>query len=325
MSLKDNGYLASPRAPYKLPTSVAGALPRRLARGYIVAMSDPPRDGQIIGKTEHALLVAHIGSFIVPIYLAEESAITAKGTGTLLDGGDRLYLVTASHVLDGCVASKLSSPGGRTLAPPVPWRDVRVVKAPEASKLPDVAIVEFLSPETIAALRRTYSSLTLDRVATATPGSAFILAGFPEEKAKITGKVVDHDPFVYFTTMMPEPPKDAADPNPTFDLFFALGRRGTGSDGQRIDVPNLRGASGCAIWEIGAGGKLWTPGTALRAVGVLRSAKPGAWFRATNWLAGIFVLATFDSQAAHALAVRLIGEEQAAVVFRGWGYDIPAA
>jgi hypothetical protein len=286
-------------------------------------MSDPPREPQILGKSEQVLLVAHIGRFIVPIHLAEQDAISVMGTGTLLDGGDRLYLVTASHVLDDCVASKLSSPGGKTLAPPVPWRDVRVFKPPEGSNAPDMAIVEFLTPETIAALRKTYSSLTLDRVATAMPGSTFILAGFPLEKAKISGKTVDHDPYIYFTTMLPEPPEDAADPSPTFDLFFSLGRRATESDGERREVPNLKGASGCAIWQIGAGGEFWTPATALRVVGVQSSAKSGSWFRATSWLAGVFVLASFDGHAAHALAVRLIGEEKAAVVFRGWGYDIP--
>jgi hypothetical protein len=280
---------------------------------------------QIVGKSEHALLVAHIRRFLVPIYLAQDGGVAVRGTGTLLDGGDRLYLVTASHVLEGCVPSKLSSPGGRTLAPSVPWREVRVVKPRDISRSPDAAVVEFLSPETIRALRETYAALTLDQVARAAPGSTFILAGFPDEKATITGNVVDHDPYIYFTTMLAEPPEGAENPNPTFDLFFSLGRAGTRSDGQREQVPRLQGATGCTIWQIGAGGQLWAPGTVLKAVGMLSSAKHGVWFRATSWLAGIFVLATLDTQPAHALAVRLIGEEQAAAVCRGWGYDIPTS
>lgn len=215
---------------------------------------------QIIGKSEQALLVAHIGRVMVPIYLdhGTGNGVTVQGTGTLLDGGDRLYLVTAAHVFDRVEANRLSSPAGRTLAPPVPWRSVRVVKPRDSSKPPDVAIVEFLSPETVQALRDTYVPLTLDRVARATPGATFILAGFPEEKATITGNVLDQKPYFYFTTMLPEPPKDAKyPPNPTFDLFFSLGRAATRSDGQREQVPRLQGASGCTIWEIGAAGELW--------------------------------------------------------------------
>jgi hypothetical protein len=164
---------------------------------------------EIIGKSEHALLVAHIGRFMVPIYLAQGSGIAVLGTGTLLDCGGRLYLVTASHVLDNVEASRLSSPSGRTLAPPVPWREVRVVKTLEKSKQPDVAIVEFRSQETVEALRQTYALLTLDQVARAGRGSTFILAGFPAEMAKVTCKTLDHDPYIYFTTMLPELPKDA--------------------------------------------------------------------------------------------------------------------
>jgi hypothetical protein len=280
---------------------------------------------QIIGKAEQALLVAHIGQVMVPIYLNHGAGkgVSVEGTGTLLDGGDRLYLVTAAHVFDGVEANRLSSPAGRTLAPPVPWRSVRVVKPRDSSKPPDVAIVEFLSPETIQALRDTYLPLTLDRVARATPGSTFILAGFPEAKATITGNVLDQEPYIYFTTMLPEPPKETKyPPNPTFDLFFSLGRAATRSDGQREVVPSLKGASGCTIWEIGRGGELWAPGTVLKAVGIQSSEKHGAWFRATNWLGGIFVLATVDSDAAYVLGVRLIGEEQTTVVFRGWGYTV---
>jgi hypothetical protein len=192
----------------------------------------------------------------------------------------------------------------------------------DASKPPDTAVVEFLSLETIAALRGAYLPLTIYRVARATPGSRFILAGFPVERAKLDGKVLDHKPYVYFTTMLAEQPSGVKNPNATFDLFFSLGRAAWRSDGEREEVPRLQGASGCTVWEVGAGGKFWTPESALRAVGVQSSEMHGAWFRATNWLGGLYVLSKVDEPAAYALAVRLIGEDQANTVFRGWGYDV---
>jgi|GEM_PF-3076273 len=286
---------------------------------------------QLVEGTKHVLLRAYLEQIIVPIYLTPDSGdVEVRGTGTLLEVGEKLCLITASHVFDECDLSKLSSPWGRKQAEMVTWGEFRLRKAPHGSNLPDVAIAELQSSETIAAFRANYRRLTLAQVAMPTRGSTHVLAGFPEAMAAATETTIDQDPLIYFTEMLVEPPpdedlKDAR--QPAWDLFFALERRGKviGLDGAIREIPDLQGASGCVIWEMTVSEGLWTPDKALKAIGVQRSALKGKWFRATNWLSVIPLLAPIDARAAHQLAMALVGEERGTAMFRAAGFEIPAS
>jgi hypothetical protein len=288
------------------------------------------REEHLVEGAKHVFLRSYLEQVIVPIYLTHNSGdVEVRGTGTLLEVGEKLCLITASHVFDACDPGKLSSPWGRKQAPTVTWGEFRLRKAPEGSNLPDVAIAELQSPETIVAFRANYRRLTLAQVAMPTLGSSHILAGFPEATAAATETTIDHDPLIYFTEMLAAAPpdedlKDAR--QPAWDLFFALERRGKviGLDGAIREIPDLQGASGCVIWEMTAGEGLWTPDKALKAIGVQRSALKGKWFRATNWLSVIPLLAPIDPRAAHQLAVALVGAESATAMFRSAGFEVPA-
>jgi hypothetical protein len=289
---------------------------------------------QLLEEAKAALARSYLEQVILPIYLERDSGdMEGRGTGTLLEVGDKLCLITASHVFDGCNPTKLSSPWGRKKAQIVTWGEFRLRRAPEGSALPDVAIAELQSPETIAAFRANYRPITIEQAAMPTLGPGYgsphVLAGFPSEMATMTETTIDQDPLVYFTKMLAEPPPDEDLKevwNPTFDLSFALERRVRvlGPARQVVEMPNLQGASGSIIWEMSSVDGLWTPDKALKAVGVQRSALRGKWFRATNWLAVVPLLAPIDERAALQLAIGLIGEERAGELFRAAGYEIVA-
>lgn len=274
---------------------------------------------QVFG--ERRLLADYLAEVTVPIFYDLDGEAEAAGTGTLLDVGGRLLLITAAHVLEGKDITKFSSPWGRNAGLTSTWGSVGFL-APKSSDAWDVAIVELEYPETIEAFRKNYRCLTLDQVALPTQGATHILAGFPAELTSATEDAINQTPFAYYTEMLEEHPSDAEHPNPAWDLFFKLDRTGELFSGAVHDVPALHGASGCVIWELSDyAGPLWTPLRAVRAVGVQRSAKPGHWIRASNWLAVVPQLAHFDRCAAAELAVRLLGEERASDLICASGRD----
>jgi hypothetical protein len=272
---------------------------------------------------ERKLLTDYLAEVTVPIFYDLDGEAEARGTGTLLDVSGRLLLITAAHVLEDRDITKFSSPWDRKAGLTSTWGSVGFL-TPKSSDAWDVAIVELEYPDTIEAFRKNYRVLTLDRIAMPALGATHILAGYPAEGTTATADEINQIPFAYYTEMMEQHPADAEFPNPAWDLFFRLDRKGELFSGDVHDVPELQGASGCVIWELSEyDGPLWTPQKALRAVGVQRSAKPGHWFRASNWLAVVPQLAQFDRRAAAELAVTLLGEERAFELIRASGIDLP--
>jgi len=274
--------------------------------------------------TERKLLTAYLAEVAVPIFYDLDGEGRAIGTGTLLDVGDRLLLITATHIFEGRDIEKFSSPWGRKAAPTGTWGTVRFLTT-VSSDVWDVAIVEIEYPETIEAFRRNYRTLSLDQIAMPTSGATHILAGFPSELTNGTAEEINQTPFAYYTEMLEEHPSDTEFPNAAWDVFFRLDRDGELFTGEIHDMPALEGSSGCVIWELrDYDGPLWTPQRALRAIGVQRSAKTGHWFRASNWLAVVPLLAQFDRRAAAELAVALLGVERAEEWIRAAGYELPS-
>jgi hypothetical protein len=249
----------------------------------------------------------------VPIfYDLDGDEAEARGTGTFLDLGDRLLLVTAAHVFEGCDPNKFSCPWTRAgrLSKATTFGPGGVWSSPSSGGC-DVAVAEIEHEDAAAAFRKYYRCLSLDRIAMPTLGKTHILAGFPRELTTPNGNRIDQTPFIYYSEMLAEAPAGVKNLE-SWDLFFTLEREGHVLSGAPGDTPNLGGVSGCMIWErAGCEGPLWTPQTTLRAIGVQTSAKPDAYFRATCWLPIIPLIAHFDRRAAAELAVSLMGEEHA--------------
>lgn len=248
----------------------------------------------------------------VPIfYDLDSDAAQARGTGTFLDLGERLLLVTAAHVFEGCDPNRFFCPWARAgrISNVATWGGGGTWSSPSPDGC-DVAIAEIEDAAAVAAFRRNYNCLTLDRIGMPMLGKTHILAGYPRELTTSNADGIDQTPFIYYSEMLPGPPAGAMNPK-SWDLFFALERKGVVLSGDPSDTPNLEGVSGCAIWERSeCEGTLWSPRTALKAVGVQTSAKSDVWFRATGWLPVIGLIAHFDRQAAARLTVSLAGEER---------------
>lgn len=281
-------------------------------------------EAALLALTKRQLLTDYLAEVTVPIfYDLDGEEPQAIGTGTLLDVGGRLLLITATHLFEDRDIEKFSSPWGRKAGTTSSWGTVRFLIT-ASSDVWDVAIVEIEHPDTIAAFRKNYRILSLDQIAMPTPGATHILAGYPAELSTATAKHINQRPFAYYTEMLEAHPADAEFPNPEWDLFFRLDREGELFTGEVHEIPALFGSSGCVIWELrNFDGALWTPQKALRAIGVQRSAKPGHWFRASNWLAVVPLLARFDRHRAAELAVALLGVERAETLIRAAGYELP--
>jgi len=263
---------------------------------------------------EHLLLQTYLFEVLVPIFYEKpDGKFDAIGTGTLLEIGDRLFIVTAAHVLDGCEGERLWSPWDRKAGTFGQCGTHSYLTPKNANRL-DVATVEIEFPETIAAFRKNYRLLNLAQITAPTPGRTHILAGYPECMTDTSGQMIHQQPLAYHTELLDGEPKGWVDYyNPAQDLFFRLEQRGELFSGEPHDVPKLNGASGCVIWEKSPyEGPLWTPQKELKAVGILRSAKPGdGWFRATRWLPIVGLILQFDRRAGAELAVSLLGEARA--------------
>jgi len=268
-------------------------------------------DSQTLSSTQWVLLQQYLFEVIVPIFYDRGDTLVPIGTGTLLEVGDRLFLITAAHVLEGCDGDKLVSPWDRKSGKTASW-GTHGYLTPRSSDRLDVAMVELQYPETIADFRKNYRRITLDQIAPPTAGATHILAGYPECMTTVGDMTIDQRPLAYYTEMLSDPPRGWVDfHNPAQDLFFKLEKEARELfSGKDVEVPKLQGASGCVIWEMSPyDGPLWTPQRALKAVGIQRSQKPhDGWFRATRWLPVAQLIAHFDRQAAAELTVSLLGE-----------------
>lgn len=204
------------------------------------------------------------------------------GSGTLLSAADRLFLITAAHVLEGETGETLYVSASRSSAPPVPLAPATVVrsKSPDAT---DVAVIEILERSTQDLLLNGWESASLDSIGEASTDGLFVLSGYPSERLRIDGATLMCTCITAITERLPTPPTDTRDPiDSERDLFFLYQERGCFSDGEEADSPNLLGASGGGVWEfsnVRVPG-IWTAQKALKLVGVQSSALHFKWFRA---------------------------------------------
>jgi hypothetical protein len=280
-------------------------------------------DEGMLARAQWELLRQYLFEVIVPIFYDNGETLEAIGTGTLLDVGDHLLLVTAAHVLEGYDGSKLVSPWDRKSGKTASW-GTHGYLTPKSSDRLDVAMVELQYPETVADFRKNYRRLTLDQIAApSTEGATYILAGYPECMTTVDDTMINQRPIAFYTEILTDTPKGWVNfHNPSQDLFFKLGTKARELfTGEEQSVPKLQGASGCVIWELSPyDGPLWTPQKALKAVGIQRSAKPAdGWFRATKWLPVAGLIAKFDRRAAALLTVSLVGEERVQELLRESG------
>lgn len=217
----------------------------------------------------------------LPILQSVDRNAHPLATGVLIEHERRAFLATADHVLEGLEPEDLLMPLKRDGGQISQLGSLSLARPDKAG--PDIAIIELKCDDVVKQLRDGWRFLNLNMIGDASRDADHVMAGYPSELAVVDDKAVYGTPFAVFTEMLQECPRGAENPNPDWDLFFALDRVGHRSTGEVLETPKLQGASGGPIWEVSSGGGgLWAPERVLKLVGIQMSAKPGHWFRATK-------------------------------------------
>lgn len=224
----------------------------------------------------------------VPIFKAiEGDDADHLATGTFIRSRDKLFLLTARHVLDCC------NPG-----------DLAIAGSPEGSRLQtlgvsnafkpvgdpcvdvDILCIEIKEPEVHAIVSHGWQAVDISIGKDPELDKKILLVGYPSATLKKDGMKLSGKPTSYLTSVMATIPQEARQPvKEGLDLFLALDHEGVSLSGEHFCSPEIGGMSGCAIWQYTdvEDTELWTPDRALRLVGIQASARPGHFFRGKQW------------------------------------------
>lgn len=212
--------------------------------------------------------------------------IYPRGTGLLFDVEDRLFLVTAEHVLDNVNFAELSYPPENG-AQVQTFGNAQVFR-PDPSHNIDVVVIELKESDTVAALRSNWTTLTFRNVASkgAFEGGDRLIGGYPSAESKLSYHGIHQRPFVLSTVELDHTPF-VSEPSPEIDVFFLLKKKGYNlATGVEEDIPKLQGVSGGGIWlcaDIPNQG-IWNPLDRLKVIATQVSmARDQSWVRGAYW------------------------------------------
>lgn len=203
------------------------------------------------------------------------------GSGTLLRGGDRLFILTAAHIFDKCDIDKFWIPSDRVGGRPIPIGRAKLHR-PTDTETFDLAVVELLEHSTRQAAANNWGSIPLSSVTEPTLDGTFFLFGYPSSRLRPEGKTLMCSLITACTQRLEAPPAGATEPISDIDLFFLYDTTAEDEDGNSVESPHLHGVSGGGVWEIlnASPGELWVAEKYMRLVGVQSSTMHGEWFRA---------------------------------------------
>ncbi len=224
----------------------------------------------------------------VPIFKAiEGDDADHLATGTFIRSQDRLFLLTARHILEDCDPEDLAiarSPEGsriQTLGISNAFKPVD-----DSSVDVDILCIEIKEPEVQTIVSQGWRAVDISIGKNPELGEEVLLVGYPSATLKKDGVKLSGKPTSYRTSIMATIPQFARQPvKEGLDLFLALDRGGVSFSGEHFCSPAIGGMSGCAIWQFTEvqDTELWTPDRALRLVGIQASARSGHFFRGKQW------------------------------------------
>lgn len=224
----------------------------------------------------------------VPIFKAKEGDDADHlATGTFIKSGDRLFLLTARHILDKCKPEDLAiarSPEGSKLQTLGISNAFKPIDDPSIDV--DILCIEIKEPEVHTIVSEGWRVVDISLGKDPELGEEVLLVGYPSATLKNDGMKLSGKPTSYRTSIMATIPEGARPPvKEGLDLFLVLDRKGVSVSGERFCSPAIGGMSGCAIWQCAKvhDKKLWTTDGALRLVGIQTSALSGHFFRGKQW------------------------------------------
>lgn len=219
----------------------------------------------------------------VPLTYATSVRAGVHGTGVFFRSEGELFLVTAAHVLQGIDPALLGIPD-RPYGSAGVWNlgDI-TIHHPKAHDTFDVAVIELLNPTFVDRVVKQWQFVDEAEVSSdLNLKDEYVIAGYPDEAVEFQDGVLVPKPMLQLFTKPYEGPLEEATPD--HDFLLRYGRTGTGVFGAPRPMPNLKGVSGAAVYEVNPpSATVWSPEQILRPAGIQISFKPGAYARVTKW------------------------------------------
>lgn len=243
-----------------------------------------------VAASEALAIHAFMLTVTIPLLKEAGEGMAVLGTGTLFRHNDRYFIVTADHILRAKSDSNSEFIDLKEVAFPSRPKDAQLFTLGEytlwCSKpvFADVAVLELHSAETIAKLKAGWGFLPFSQAGRFEEHDRFIISGFLEETAYLTGGVLRQSMMNLTTDLLDFTP-EVDEPTPS-DRFLYLERAGTQFDGSAREIGSLCGVSGGPIWgfSIPSVG-FWDPSRALQIVAVQSAEMERNWSRVMDWSA----------------------------------------
>lgn len=263
------------------------------------------------------LVLRRLAKTCVPLlfYSTKDQTLGIAGTGSLFDLDDRIFLITAAHVLDDYKIEDIGVPvldknnmalvqddvGGKSYI--LEGREIIALGSGNVrlhGKI-DIALIEIEDCEVILKLKGTYELLSYDCFEYIKRKESIIIAGFPialvEKKA---GRMIPKILYCETEIIPPPPQEECADTIEPYHFFMGYDEIEE-INGDSVDPLDLKGISGGAIWQINPRvprNRLWTAARTMKFIGVERSARKGKFIRGTHLLALVVMFEQFDQKIA---------------------------
>lgn len=234
--------------------------------------------------TEEAIVKFALGVSVPVLDFSDEDKAVLCGTGFFYKIGERLFLISASHVFDDCNQEALAIPqyphgGGNFVT-----IGTNCLSRPLDDIL-DVAVLEIQDLDLAQSISQNWTILDMGNTGDYNSKQNCFLLGFPLENMKPTELGYKGKPLPMF--LKDAGGKPACAPGPAFsnvDIF--LEEQETINKYELSRPSSLKGISGSAIWQVSepSTGAVWAPAKDLKIVGVQCEVRNGDYVRGKKWV-----------------------------------------
>lgn len=239
-----------------------------------------------MNRIELKTLEMYMLSATIPLVSEQtvDGSPTLLGTCTMIEAAGKVFLVTASHVLDeNHELTKMAIPTG-------PFKGelwtlgscTRIVPTDETL---DVGLLEIQTEQVQGLLKTGWHPIAFELIDVPSPRGRFVLCGYPEEKTIRSVEQLQGALLTVHSDRI-DVPEDAEEPvREDLDLFLLYDESAEDLYGNKRHLPTLDGVSGSALWEVREvqPGKIWSAHDVLKVVGLTIRYRKRAYFRAQQW------------------------------------------
>jgi len=240
----------------------------------------------------------------LPIIATVQDTFCIIGTGTLFRIANRLFLVSAAHILDEFTPDRWAFPTGPHTGTIMTFGQAEFFRPNDESA--DVCIAELKDPNVIAVLERSgWRILSLHNVWLPDYSADRVyLSGFPSVRAKFEQGNLKGRLFVVPTSLhaqTPEATQYSADAvTKGVDFFMDYKKPINELTGEDVSDVSIKGTSGCSIWGYRKIGwrrhGVWSPEASLCVIGVQSAFLKKDYLRGKSWGVVMIALSGIDDE-----------------------------